>query len=55
MSGKTDKAKGRMEKAVGDLTDDSEMRRRGQADEAAGKVKDAVDRGIDKARGKKNR
>ena len=27
MSGKTDKAKGRMEKAVGDLTDDSEMLR----------------------------
>ncbi len=55
MAGKTDKAKGRMEKAVGDLTDDSEMRRRGHADEAAGKVKDAVDQGIDKARGKRTR
>ncbi len=53
MSGKTDKAKGRVEKAAGDLTNDSNMRRRGQVDEAAGKVKDAVDRGVDKARGKK--
>ncbi len=53
MAGKTDKAKGRMEKAAGDLAGDSNMRRRGQVDEAAGKVKDAVDRGIDKARGKK--
>lgn len=55
MSGKTDKAKGRIEKAVGDLTDDSQMKNRGHADEAAGKVKDAVDQGIDKARGKKSR
>jgi len=53
MAGNTEKAKGRIEKAVGDLTDDSEMKRRGQSDEAAGKVKDSVDRGIDKARGKK--
>jgi uncharacterized protein YjbJ (UPF0337 family) len=53
MAGKTEKAKGRIEKAAGDLTDDPNLRRRGQNDEAAGKVKDAVDRGIDKARGKK--
>lgn len=55
MAGKTEKVKGRMEKAVGDLTDDSQMKNRGRADEAAGKVKEAVDQGIDKARGKKNR
>ncbi len=53
MAGKTDKAKGRMEKAAGDLADDPNLRRRGQVDEAAGKVKDAVNRGVDKARGKK--
>ncbi len=53
MAGKTDKAKGRVEKAAGDRTDDPNMRRRGRVDEAAGKVKDAVDRGVDKARGKK--
>ena len=53
MAGNTEKTKGRIEKAVGDLTDDPEMKRRGHADEAAGKVKDTVDRGIDKARGKK--
>ena len=52
-SGKADKAKGRMEKAVGDLTDDPQRRRRGQDDEAAGKLKDTIERGIDNARGKK--
>ncbi len=52
-SGKADKAKGRMEKAVGDLTDDPQLRRRGESDEAAGKLKDTIERGIDKARGKK--
>ncbi len=55
MAGKTEKAKGRVEKAVGDLTDDPEIRRRGRNDEAAGKVKDALDRAVDKARGKKSR
>jgi uncharacterized protein YjbJ (UPF0337 family) len=53
MAGTSEKAKGRMEKAVGDLTGDDEMKRRGQVDEATGKVKDTIDRGIDKARGKK--
>jgi uncharacterized protein YjbJ (UPF0337 family) len=53
MAGKTDKAKGRIKKAVGDLTDDKEMRRRGEADELAGDVKDTLDEGVDRARGKK--
>ncbi len=55
MAGKSDKAKGRVEKAVGDLTDDPTMRRRGQSDEAAGNIKETVGRGIDKARGRKRR
>jgi uncharacterized protein YjbJ (UPF0337 family) len=54
MAGKTDKAKGRVKKAVGDLTDDKDLRRRGQADEMAGEVKDTLDEGIDRARGKKH-
>jgi len=43
MSGETDKASGRVKQAAGDLTDDEELRREGQTDETAGKVKDAVD------------
>jgi uncharacterized protein YjbJ (UPF0337 family) len=53
-SGKSDKAKGRVKKAVGDLTDDADMRRRGQIDESAGKVKDTVEKGVDRAKNKLN-
>jgi uncharacterized protein YjbJ (UPF0337 family) len=49
-SGTADKAKGRIKKAVGDLTDDPKLRRRGQIDEDAGKVKDAVETGVDKVK-----
>jgi uncharacterized protein YjbJ (UPF0337 family) len=38
-----DQAKGRVKQAVGDLTDDDDMRREGKADEAAGKAKDKLD------------
>lgn len=48
MSGETDKAKGRIKQAAGDLTDDEDLRREGQRDEAAGKVKDTVDKAKDK-------
>ena len=54
-SGRVDKIKGRLKKAVGDLTDDPELRRRGQVDESAGKVKDAVDRGVDRVKDKLNK
>jgi uncharacterized protein YjbJ (UPF0337 family) len=54
-SGTADKIKGRIEKAAGDLVDDPKLRRRGKVDEAAGKVKDAVERGIDHARDKANK
>jgi uncharacterized protein YjbJ (UPF0337 family) len=43
VSGEGDKAKGRIKQAVGDLTDDDEMKREGKIDEGAGKVKEAVD------------
>lgn len=45
MSGEVDKAKGRAKQAVGDLTDDDDMKREGETDEAAGKVKDKVNEG----------
>ena len=49
-SGTTDKAKGRVEKAAGDLLDDDRLRNRGAVDETAGKVKDSVERGVDTVR-----
>ncbi len=48
MSGETDKAKGRIKQAAGDLTDNESLKREGKADEAAGKVKDAVGDAKDK-------
>lgn len=48
----SDEAKGRVKEAVGDLTDDEEMKREGKTDRAAGKVKDAVDDVKDKLTGK---
>jgi uncharacterized protein YjbJ (UPF0337 family) len=42
MSG-IDKAKGRTKEALGDLTDDEELQREGQRDQAAGSVKEKVD------------
>lgn len=51
MSEETDKAKGRAKEAVGDLTDDDEMKREGKADQASGKVKGAVDDVKDKFTG----
>ena len=43
MSGEADKISGRVKQAAGDLTDDQELRREGKKDEAAGKVKGAID------------
>jgi uncharacterized protein YjbJ (UPF0337 family) len=45
-----DEAKGRVEKAAGDLKGDKELRREGTVDEAAGKAKRAVDTVADKAK-----
>lgn len=44
----TDDMKGRAKEAVGDLTDDRDLKREGQADQAEGKAKDAVDGARDK-------
>ncbi len=59
---RAEEAKGRVEKAAGDLTDDDDLRRKGTVDRASGKVKkevehakgrvkDAVDGVADKLRG----
>ena len=45
-SGTGDKVKGRIEKAAGDLLDNDRLRDRGTVDEAAGKIKDGVERGV---------
>lgn len=50
MSGKSDEAKGRVKEAIGDLADDKRMKREGQRDRAAGKVKQKVEKVIDKIR-----
>ena len=50
MSGTTDKIKGRIKEAVGDLTDNQRLKDEGQLDEATGKLKTAVERVIDKAK-----
>jgi uncharacterized protein YjbJ (UPF0337 family) len=56
MSGKIDEAKGRAKKAVGELTDDQNLKSRGRVDRAKGKAKSGIDsatkkgkRGIKKA------
>jgi uncharacterized protein YjbJ (UPF0337 family) len=51
MSGEGDKAKGRVKEAVGDLTDDKDMKREGKVDQAAGKAKEGVDKVKDKLTG----
>ena len=43
MSGKADDLKGRAKQAVGDITDDDDLKREGKADRAAGSMKDKVD------------
>jgi uncharacterized protein YjbJ (UPF0337 family) len=38
-----DDAKGRLKEAAGDLTNDDDLKREGQVDQATGKVKDKID------------
>lgn len=49
MSGTGDQVKGRVKQAAGDLTDDDDLKREGEVDESAGKVKEKVDAAKDKA------
>lgn len=50
MSGETDKAVGRMKQAAGDLTGDDQLKAEGEADEAAGGIKDSIEGAADAAR-----
>lgn len=43
-SGKSDEAKGRVKEAAGVLTGDKKLERKGKADQAGGKLKQAVDK-----------
>jgi uncharacterized protein YjbJ (UPF0337 family) len=50
-SGTSDKIKGRVKEAVGVLTGDQRLKDQGKLDQATGKVKKAVERVVDKAKG----
>lgn len=50
MSGKSDEVKGRVKEAAGALTGDKKLKREGKADQAVGKVKQAVEKVIDKVK-----
>jgi len=43
MGSKSDDLKGRAKEAVGDLTDNEDLKREGQADRAGGKVKEVIE------------
>jgi uncharacterized protein YjbJ (UPF0337 family) len=48
--GKTDELKGRVKEAAGALTGDDKLKREGQLDQTAGKLKQAADQIIEKAK-----
>ncbi len=52
MSGKTDDLKGRAKEALGDLTDDKDLKREGKVDQAAGATKDKVEKVTDAVKDK---
>ena len=49
-SGKTDELKGRVKEAAGALTGDAKLKREGKADQVVGKVKQTVEKIIDKVK-----
>ena len=50
MGSKSDDLKGRAKEAVGDLTDNDELKREGLADRAGGKAKEVIENAGDKAK-----
>ncbi len=52
VSGTSDKVKGHVKQAVGEVTDDKDLESEGKVDELAGKAKDVVDTAKDKLTGK---
>lgn len=49
-SGTGDDVKGRVKEAVGDLTDNDDLKREGKTDRAAGEVKEKVGDAVDKVK-----
>lgn len=49
-SGTMDKAKGRVKEAAGALTNDDKLRDEGKVDQAAGTVKNAAEKVVDKVK-----
>jgi uncharacterized protein YjbJ (UPF0337 family) len=52
MGDKTDQMKGRAKEAIGDLTDDDDMKREGKVDRKAGETKEKAGDMVDKVRDK---
>lgn len=50
MGGKSDEVKGRIKEAAGALTGNDKLREEGKTDQAAGKVKQAVETAVDNVR-----
>ena len=50
-SGKSDELKGRVKEAAGALTGNKKLKRRGNADQAVGKIKQKMEKAIDKVKG----
>ena len=51
-SGKSDELKGRVKEAAGVLTGDKKLKREGKADQAVGRIKQKVEKVIDKVKDK---
>jgi uncharacterized protein YjbJ (UPF0337 family) len=49
-SGKSDELKGRVKEAAGALTGDRKLKREGKADQTVGKIKQKVEKVIDKVK-----
>jgi len=49
-SGKTEELKGRVKEAAGALTGDAKLKRQGKTDQVVGKVKQKVEKVIDKVK-----
>jgi len=54
MGDKTDEAKGRVKEAAGDLTDDKDLKREGQMDQAGASMKRKANDAVDKVKEKAN-
>ena len=50
MAGEADKTKGAVKKAIGELTDNEDLKREGEIDEASGKIKEVTEKVADQAR-----